>query len=141
MTRRNGKMTLTFNPEKYKELLFNYQPKIIRTEVENEKALAIVEDLMHRKDRTPEEEELYELLITLIEKFEQEYYQPSLTSTPHSLLLFLLEQRGLEPKDLVELVGTEEVITDLVNGVQNTYKKYAMILGKFFKVDPSIFVN
>ena len=68
-------MTLTFNPEKYKEILFNYQPKIIRTEVENEKALAIVEELMHRKDRTPEEEELYELLITLIEKFEQEYYR------------------------------------------------------------------
>ena len=68
-------MTLTFNPEKYKELLFNYQPKIIRTETENEKALAIVEELMHRKNRTPEEEDLYELLITLIEKFEQEYYR------------------------------------------------------------------
>ena len=68
-------MTLTFNPEKYKELLFNYQPKIIRTETENEKALALVEELMHRKDRTLEEEELYELLITLIEKFEQEYYR------------------------------------------------------------------
>ena len=68
-------MTIAFNPEKYKELLFNYQPKIIRTEAENEKALAMVEELMHRKDRTPEEEELYELLITLIEKFEQEYYR------------------------------------------------------------------
>ena len=68
-------MTLTFNSEKYKEILFNYQPKIIRTEVENEKALAIVEELMYKKDRTPEEEELYELLIILIEKFEQEYYR------------------------------------------------------------------
>ena len=75
MTRINEKMLLTFNPEKYKELLFNYQPKIIRTETENEKALAIVEELMHRKNRTPQEEELYELLITLIEKFEQEYYR------------------------------------------------------------------
>ncbi len=75
MIKRNKKMTLTFNPEKYKELLFNYQPKIIRTEVENEKALAIVEELMHRKDRTPEEQELYELLIILIEKFEQKYYR------------------------------------------------------------------
>jgi HTH-type transcriptional regulator/antitoxin HigA len=73
--RRNKKMPLTFNPEKYKELLFNYQPKIIRTEVENEKALAIIEELMYKKDRTPEEEELYELLIILIEKFEQEYYR------------------------------------------------------------------
>jgi len=68
-------MTLTFNSEKYKEILFNYQPKIIRTEAENEKALVIVEEIMHRKDRTPEEEELYELLIILIEKFEQEYYR------------------------------------------------------------------
>lgn len=63
-------MTLTFNHEKYKELLFNYQPKIIRTEAENEKALAIVEELMHRKNRIPEEEKVYELLITLIEENE-----------------------------------------------------------------------
>ncbi len=40
--------------------------KIIKTEEENEKALAIVEELMHRSNRTPEEDELYELLITLI---------------------------------------------------------------------------
>jgi HTH-type transcriptional regulator/antitoxin HigA len=66
-------MTLTFNPDKYKELLTVYLPKVIKTESENEQALVIVEDLMHRK-RSPEENELYQLLITLIEKFEQEYY-------------------------------------------------------------------
>lgn len=37
-------MTLTFNPDKYKELLSQYQPKIIRTEAENEKALASVDE-------------------------------------------------------------------------------------------------
>jgi HTH-type transcriptional regulator / antitoxin HigA len=47
MTRSNGKMTITFNREKYKELLSEYQPKIIKTEVENEEALTIVEKLMH----------------------------------------------------------------------------------------------
>ena len=47
---------------------------MIKTEEENEKALAIVEELMHRPNRTLEENELYELLVTLIEKFEQEYY-------------------------------------------------------------------
>ncbi len=41
-------MTLTFNPEKYKELLARHLPKVIKTESENEKALAIVEELMHR---------------------------------------------------------------------------------------------
>jgi HTH-type transcriptional regulator/antitoxin HigA len=32
--------------------------------------LAIAEELMHRPDRSPEEDELYDLLIVLIEKFE-----------------------------------------------------------------------
>ena len=59
-------MTLTFNPEKYKELLTAYLPKLIKTEAENEQALAMVEDLMHR-ERNPEENEVYQLLITLIE--------------------------------------------------------------------------
>lgn len=74
-------MTVTFNPEKYKELLLSYQPKLIRTEEENEKTLAIVEELMHRQNRSPEENELYELLIFLIEKFEREFYSPD-TSNP-----------------------------------------------------------
>jgi HTH-type transcriptional regulator/antitoxin HigA len=69
-------MTLSFNSEKYSELLVKYQPKLIRTEAENEKALEIVEELMHRSNRTSEENELYELLVTLIEKFEHEFYKP-----------------------------------------------------------------
>lgn len=46
-------MTLTFNLDKYKKLLTAYLPKLIKNEVENEQALEIVEDLMHR-ERTPE---------------------------------------------------------------------------------------
>lgn len=94
----------------YKELLFRYQPKLIKTEEENEKALAIVEELMHKKNRTIEEDELYELLIVLIEKFEQEYYSPNLTSNPHSMLLFLMEQQGISQEDLVKIIGSSEMV-------------------------------
>lgn len=134
-------MTLIFNPDKYTELLSQYQPKIIRTEAENEKALAIVEELMHRRDRTPEEDELYELLIALIEKFEQEYYAPGVTATPNSLLLFLMEQRSLKPADLVGIVGSEEGVYGLVNGERDISKEQAVILGSFFYVEPSLFTN
>lgn len=134
-------MILIFNPDKYTELLFQYQPKIIRTEAENEKALAIVEELMHRRDRTPEEDELYELLIALIEKFEQEYYAPGVTATPNSLLLFLMEQRSLKPADLVGIVGSEEEVYGLVNGERDISKEQAVILGSFFYVEPSLFAN
>jgi HTH-type transcriptional regulator / antitoxin HigA len=46
-------MTLTFNPEKCKEILSEYQPRLIKTEAENERALAIVEQLMNLTDRSP----------------------------------------------------------------------------------------
>jgi len=49
---------------------------------------------MHRK-RCPEEDELYELLITLIEKFEQEYYQINQQHDPQSMLLFFWEQSNM----------------------------------------------
>jgi len=47
-------MTLTFNPDRYIDLLSEYQPKLIKTGDENEKALAMVEKLMHLPSRTPE---------------------------------------------------------------------------------------
>ena len=131
-------MTLTFNPGKYKELLTAYLPKVIKTEAENEQALAIVEDLMHRK-RSPEENELYQLLITLIEKFEQEYYQSNQQNNPPSMLLFLLEQSEKTKADLQAVLGSEILVDDILNNNQNITPKLARKLATFFHVEVSIF--
>ncbi len=88
-------MILTFERARYIDLLSEYQPKSIETESENDRALAMVEKLMHLSTRTPEQQELYELLIVLIEKFEQEFYQPVSETNPRSMLAFLMEQREL----------------------------------------------
>ncbi len=132
-------MTLTFNSEKYKELLCQYQPKVIKTEVENEAALKVVEQLMHSDTRTPEEDELYALLIILIEKFEREYYQPGEKSNPHSILNFLIEQKGIEKKDLVEIIGSEELLAEIIDKQKEINKAQAKALGKYFHVDASLF--
>ncbi len=133
-------MTLIFNREKYQELLVKYQPKIIRTEAENENALAIVEMLMHRENRSPEEDELYDLLITLIEKFEREYYSPGANSNPHSMLLFLMEQRDIKQSDLVGVIGSKGIVSEVVNGKREISKAQAKALGDFFQVDPGVFI-
>jgi HTH-type transcriptional regulator/antitoxin HigA len=128
------------NPDKYSKLLVEYQPKLIKTEEENERALAIVEELMHRKNRSPEENELYELLIALIEKFEQEFYTPGEASTPHSRLLFLMEQQGIKQEDLVDVLGSEEIVAEFINGKRQMTEEQAKAMGKFFKVAPSLFI-
>jgi HTH-type transcriptional regulator / antitoxin HigA len=122
------------------ELLSRYQSKLIRTEADNEQALAIAEELMHRPDRSLEENELYDLLITLIEKFEQEYYLPGATSTPHSMLLFLMDQRNLQASDLVEVFGSEKITADMIAYQTELSKDQIKALGKFFQVDPGLFL-
>ena len=54
MTKTTGKMTLTINANAYGALLAQYQPKIITTEKENERALSIVESLAHKSNLTPD---------------------------------------------------------------------------------------
>ncbi len=132
-------MTLTFNREKYRELLSEYQPKIIKTEVENEEALTIVEQLMHLHDRTPEQDAIYELLVVLIERFEREFYKSDLGSNPGSMLAFLMDQRDLHPINLVTIFGSEVDVNDAISGKKIIDRSTADQLGGLFHVDPSLF--
>ena len=63
-------MIHTINRNVYGDLLAQHQPKVIETEAENEATITLAESLEHRQ-RTPEEDALLELLIILIEKFEE----------------------------------------------------------------------
>jgi HTH-type transcriptional regulator / antitoxin HigA len=137
MTKATGKMILTFDSDKYSSLLSQYQPRIIKNEDENEIFLEIVESLLSRKNLTPEEDTLLELLVKLIEDFEETHYQLN-ASTPHSRLLHLMDARSLEPADLVDIMGTIEIVTEIVNGQLEITKKQAEALGKFFYVNPSL---
>ena len=141
MTKIGGKMTLTFNQKKYQELLCQYQPKVIKNEADNETALKVVEQLMHSKNRTPEENEVYDLLVTLIEKFEQEYYQPGVTSTPQSILHFLMEQKGIVSEDLVTVLGSQDIAVKVLNGELEINRDLAKVLCDFFNVDSSLFLK
>lgn len=76
--------------------------------------MAIVEELMHQQNLTPEEDELLDLLVILIEKFEQEYYAIGKTSTPHSMLLFLMEQQNIKQSDLVGVIGSEKIVSEVI---------------------------
>ena len=99
-----GKMTPTISAERYGNLLLKYQPRVIKTEAENEAFLAVVEELMARSQLIAEEEMLLELLVKLIEDFEAQHYSLNV-STPQSLLLHLMEARSLEVANLVEILG------------------------------------
>ena len=133
-------MTLTFNPETYGSLLAEYKPKAIKTDEENEQAIAIAEELSHRHNRTAEEDELLYLLIALIEKYEEDYY-PMGESTPHSMLLHLMEAGELKEEDLIDAIGSREKTEAIASGTREISIEDARALGKFFNLAPELFVK
>ena len=87
-------MTHTIDRNTYASLLAEFQPKVIVTEEENERALEAVEKLMGCKERTPEQNALLDLLVILIEKFEERYQLYA--ATPQSILQHLMEARSIK---------------------------------------------
>lgn len=133
-------MTRTFNAESYGKLLALYQPKTISTEEENEQAIALAEELEHRPNKTPEEETLLELLITLIEDFEDKHY-PISKGTASSMLLHLMEAQDIKKESLVLVFGSSEIVDKAINDQLEITSQQALKLGKLFNVDASLFLN
>lgn len=132
-------MTHTIDKNAYGSLLAEFQPKIITSEEENEKYLEVVERLMGCKDRTLEQDALLDLLVILIEKFEDEHYQLH-GSTPQSILQHLMEAQDIRQEDLVGVIGSRGVVSEVVNGKRSISKAQAKALADFFHVSPELFI-
>lgn len=139
MTRGSGKMTLTFDRAAYGQLLSEFQPKVIATEAEYDRLLLAIEALMFCQDPTPEQTTLLELLATLVENYESEHY-PMPTASPHETMTHLMEARGLKQVDLVGVLGSKGVVSEVVNGKRGISKAQAKALGEFFHVSPELFI-
>ncbi|BAU63402.1 HTH transcriptional regulator [Stanieria sp. NIES-3757] len=132
-------MTLTINPSDYAQLLAKYQPKVIETEAENDRAIELAQELEHKANRSLEEDAILELLVTLIEKFEYENY-PIPEGTPHSMLLHLMESNNIKQENLVGVIGSRGVVSEVVNGKRSISKAQAKALAEFFSVDVGLFL-
>jgi len=61
-------------------------------------------------------------------------------ATPQDVLLHLIEVRELKQADLVGVIGSKGVVSEVVNGKRAISKAQAKALGEFFKVNPSVFI-
>jgi HTH-type transcriptional regulator / antitoxin HigA len=111
---------------------------VIKTESDNERALATVRQLMGR-DRSPEEDALLHVLAVEIESFESKTYTRTKT-TPAELLQFLLEENDLSAKDLTGILGGKSHVSEILSGKRKVGFKQAVRLGKRFHINPVVFL-
>ncbi|MBF2007474.1 MAG: helix-turn-helix domain-containing protein [Chlorogloeopsis fritschii C42_A2020_084] len=132
-------MILTFDREIYGKLLAEFQPKVITSEEEYDFALEAVEKLMGCKNRSPEQTAILQLLVSLIEEYESKNYSMR-ESSPHEILEHLMEARGIKQSDLVGIIGSKGVVSEIVNGKRGISKAQAKALAEFFHVSLELFI-
>jgi len=123
-------MTPISSQQTYTELLVQYQPKPIKTEEEYKRALKVVEAMMS-PELTEAETELFELLVLLIEKYEEIYY-PVGESTSVATLSCLMHEFDVEPTSLVGVFGSIQLVQEVINGQRKIAPSQAESLAKFF---------
>jgi HTH-type transcriptional regulator/antitoxin HigA len=137
-------MTVTANTaildnKKYARLLARTLPVVIETDEENERMLTEVNKLMGKNPLTPEESKLFDLMVRLIEDFEEKAY-PMGDVSPHRMLQHLMEARDLSQADLLPIFGGRGRVSEVVNGKRGISKEQAKKLGEFFHVSSELFI-
>lgn len=126
---------------RYAELLRENRPHVIKTEVENEAALAEVELLLSRQDAlNPAEEAYLALLALLIEKFEEDAYRLTAANSSE-ILRKLMSARGMTQTELSQLFPSKGIASEVLAGKREVSKAQARVLGNYFHVAPALFLD
>ena len=113
---------------------------IIRNERDYNTAVKRMNELLDEIG-TNEKHPLYTLLDTLgtlIHSYEEEHF-PIPESTGAEILRFLMDENGMTQSDLSE-VGSQGVVSEILNNKRELNVRQIRILAKKFKVSPAAFV-
>jgi len=123
-------------PEKY--ALEVSSPMPITSERQHEQYLSVLDKLAGKDNPTSEEEKYAEVLITLIDAYEEEHhFIPD--ASPIDVLRTLMEANGLRQKDLVPIFGSESIVSEVLHKRRDLNKGHIEKLSKRFHISPAAF--
>jgi HTH-type transcriptional regulator/antitoxin HigA len=133
-------MSATIVRSEYAALLSSTVPAVIRNSAENERYIAILEELDAKGNRmTAAERRMAELLTLLIEDFEEKHYALK-ASTPVEVLAELMQANNLKQKDLVDIFGTPSIVSEVLHAKRQFTTEHIRKLSRRFHVSPEVFI-
>jgi len=131
-------MSLAVSKPEYAALLAKALPAVIHSERENERCIALLEELDRRPNPTAAERLLAELLTVLIEEFEDKNYALK-EASPIAVLRELMQAHSLKQKDLLEVFGTPSIVSEVLSGKRQLTTKHIRDLSRRFHISPEVF--
>lgn len=123
----------------YRGLLSETLPRVIHSEREHRRYLARIEDLFDRKKRSAAEDRLLELLVILVERYEDEHY-PIEDPDPLTMLKELMDAKGMSQSQLSKLLGSSGIASEVLAGKRALSKAHIRKLSDAFHVPADLFI-
>jgi len=115
-------------------------PRVITSETQHDQYVSTLLNLDRRGHLSADEKSYAELLTLLIDAYEAEQY-PIRAASPLEVLTELMNANNLRQKDLVNVFGTESVVSEVLNGKREFAKTHIEKLSKRFGVSPEVFFD
>jgi HTH-type transcriptional regulator/antitoxin HigA len=133
-------MNATAARSEYAALLSSALPAVIRSEAENQRYLALLEQLDSKGSRmTAAERRMTELLTLLIEDFEEKHYALK-AAGPVDVLKELMLANNLKQKDMLDVFGTPSIVSEVLHGKRQLTTEHIRRLSRRFRVSPEVFI-
>lgn len=124
----------------YGALLSEARPEVITNDEQNAAYIERLEHLTSKRNPTDAEKKLIGLLTVLVDKYESKSY-PVPEAGPLDIIRHLMEENNLRQKDLVDVFGTESIVSDVLNGKRDLTKDHIAKLSLRFKVPADVFFD
>jgi len=122
------------------EMIERGAPRLIRSDKELERYTDALFELTALAKPSAAEIEAINLLSLLVEKYESERFAIT-ASSPVEVLKFLMEQNGLQQRDLTSELGSESNVSLILSGKRNLTLSHVQRLSKRFGVPGSVFLE
>jgi HTH-type transcriptional regulator / antitoxin HigA len=113
-------------------------PTPIVSESQHEEYLLVLDKLTNKQHPTREEEKYAEVLITLIEAYEEEQHSIP-NASPIEVLRSLMDANDLREKNMIPIFGTESIVSEVLRKKRALNKTHIEKLSKRFGVSPALF--
>ena len=123
-------------PEKY--ALEVNSPTPITSERQHKEYLLVLDKLANKERPTAEEEKYAQVLMTLIEAYEEEHDSVP-DASPLEVLRALMDANNLRQKDLAPIFGSESIVSEVLHGKREINRTHIEKLSKRFRVSPTVF--
>jgi len=113
-------------------------PTPITSERQHEEYLLVLDKLANKERPTAEEEKYAQVLMTLIEAYEEEHDSVP-DASPLEVLRALMDANNLRQKDLAPIFGSESIVSEVLHGKRELNRTHIEKLSKRFRVSPAVF--